>query len=143
MCSMYLTIGKLQQIEMQVQNYNMLFWICILGVVLFGGVTVFLFFYFQIFDVFMELTGIRKRQEIGKMHKKRTRVSEDRKKAGTKRYVQNRREEIPLEKTESMDATVVLSENDYIDVGETTVLEAPTELVIEKELSSMGSEETL
>lgn len=90
----------------------------------------------------MELTGIRRRQEIGKMYKKRKSVSAARKQDRKQRKIQNRPEEITEKIAESVDETVVLQE-DYMDVGETTVLEAPMDFIIEKELSITGTDESL
>lgn len=123
----YLSTEKLQQVESQLQNYRTLFWLCAAGALIFGLIAIFLLFYFHIWGIVMELTGIRRRKEIGAIQKTGTR--------------QAKRQEVLRKRNtavyqEMQDKTEVFT----ADLEKTAVLEPQEFFTIEKELKLIDTD---
>lgn len=122
----YLSTAKLQQVENQLQNYRTLFWLCAAGALIFGLIAIFLLFYFHIWGIVMELTGIRRRKEIGAIQKTGTR--------------QTKRQEVLRKKNaafyqEIQEKTEVFT----ADLEKTAVLKPQEFFTIEKEVKLIGT----
>ena len=119
----YMTAGKLQQVENQLQSYQILFWLCVAGAIIFAIVAIFLFFYFHIPTVFLELTGIRRKWAIQKIQKSNAPIQ-----------LKKPKKEPKIVKEIGAEETQLLSENVTTGEEETAVLKPQDMFVVEKEL---------
>lgn len=132
MIPLSISIQKLHRIESQLQNYQMIFRLCVAGAAIFTVFTVFLFFYFHIPKVFMELTGLDRRRKIGHIQKRKGR-------AGRKRVAV----QAAAYHAEVSEETAILPDHLQEDGEETVVLQLQEAFVLEKELKLADSEECL
>ena len=133
----YMTAGRLQQVENQLQNYNILFWLCVTGAIIFALVSLFLFFYLHIPTVFLELTGIRRRWVIRKIRKNNVPIPL------VKRKKEKKHTEIKTPNEIGAEETQVLTEGCETGAEETVVLQPQNTFVVEKELKITDSEKYL
>lgn len=130
-----LTVGKLQQVENQVQSYQTAYWLCIVGIIFFACITVFLFFYMHIPDIILELTGIRRKREISAIQKGKRSVRKA--EVWQKKHVT----------TTAMEETVVLEESQPVmmdtSAEETILLPQQQVFIIEKELKLADADKSL
>ncbi|MBQ7780887.1 MAG: hypothetical protein IJ405_02570 [Lachnospiraceae bacterium] len=129
----YMTAGKLQQVENQLQSYQILFWLCVAGAIIFAIVAIFLFFYFHIPTVFLELTGIRRKWAIQKIQKSNAPIQ----------LKKTKKEKKPkIVKDIGAEETQLLSED--VTTGEETAVLKPQDMfVVEKELKMVETEKYL
>lgn len=139
----YIANNGLTLIESQMQKYQVLYTICLLLAIISGVITLFLFFKLKIYNILLEVTGIRRRREIGAIQGKKSKNSHNRKKVIFKPTPDNNPiQETAILEEEPVEATVVLKSNDYTE-QETTLLEPQITFVVEKELKLTESEECL
>ncbi|MED9904107.1 MAG: hypothetical protein UFG06_07970 [Lachnospiraceae bacterium] len=126
----YLSTGRLQQVEVKLQNYQILFWLCIAGMAVFGIITVVLFFRFHIGGILMELTGIRRKREINKIRKSNGRTGILQVRPGKRRSVSRAAVPGPTEELQT-------------GTEKTVVLQPQESFLLEKELKFVASDRSL
>lgn len=111
-------IEKVEIVKQQIEFYEKMSNVCLIGTILFGGLTIFIYFSLHIRKVFGQLSGIHKNKEIARIHQNNIGIEN-----GLSSYRQGKvpPSQFEVDKTEILNVeeeeTVLLEENETFRFG--------------------------